>query len=459
MAEIYRKSSMPGAEYEVKDTGQGALYIACVKWGKTYHACYANRLYDMVKRHLPRGIAFTFLCFTEDAAGLVPGITARALPEDLSGWWNKLYLFKNRVFEEQDRVIYFDLDTLITGPLDEIAGYRGDFALLRDFYRTDGYGSGVMCWRAGACDTIWERFEAAGRPEIPGGDQAWIEKVIPGAALLQELFPGMFVSFKVDCRPLPPPGACVVSFHGEPKQDNCGAPWVRDIWKIGGAGKVDEKALGREAERARRMRFAATLVHPWLVPAEAHDKRAMIIGGGASLEQSLDEIRGSEKQMTLFAAGSAAQVLERHHVPMDVHVLMEEGTVAATPPQRYYASTCVPELFAQPDGNITLWNPDEASLTASTTGLCALRIAFALGYRTLHLVGFDGCYESEERRSEEERISDITIDGRTFAVTPWMISQVREFALLADAMVREGAVITVHGDGLIPFLSRKLAQP
>lgn len=52
------------------------------------------------------------------------------------------------------RVLYLDLDTVITGSLDDLAGYSGPFAALSvedmaNERRPDGLNSSVMCWDAG----------------------------------------------------------------------------------------------------------------------------------------------------------------------------------------------------------------------------------------------------------------------------------------------------------------------
>jgi hypothetical protein len=213
--------------------------VACVKWGTMYGPEYVNILHAMVQRHLLD--SFEFHCFTDDDAGLDPDIVVRPLPESLVGWWNKLCLFKSDAFPDGVRVLYLDLDTIITGSLFQISQFRGEFAILRDFYRPRGLGSGVMLWEAGRMNEIWDQFVADDCPELSGGDQAYIEIVahrkwghrIPRKHILQDLFPGTFVSYKAHCSGGDPDHARVVCFHGQPKPHNCGAQWVADHWCIG----------------------------------------------------------------------------------------------------------------------------------------------------------------------------------------------------------------------------------
>ena len=127
------------------------LRIVCLQQG---NYCgrgteYVNVLYDAVSRNLAEGMAGVFECFTDQPEGLAPGIVARPLPAPgAPGWWGKLGLFRAGLWPEGDRVLLFDLDTLIEGAIEELATYAGPFAALEDFYRPGGLQSSVMAWPA-----------------------------------------------------------------------------------------------------------------------------------------------------------------------------------------------------------------------------------------------------------------------------------------------------------------------
>lgn len=203
------------------------LTVACVKAKPAYDHRWVNRLSRMVRENLT--IPHRFVCLTDDASGLQ--CNTKTLPAGLQGWYAKLSLFRPRLFDGP--VLYLDLDVLITGSMNFVASYKGDFAILRDFYRTDGYGSGVMLWTKPQ-PQVWEDWERAGRPPHPLGDQGWMELKVENADRLQDVFPGKFVSYKVDCaeKDCVPDGAAVVSFHGEPKNaDFLPNHWVSRIWR------------------------------------------------------------------------------------------------------------------------------------------------------------------------------------------------------------------------------------
>src|SRR5262245_60699120 len=194
------------------------LVFACVKVGAKYGAHHVNVLADMITRNcdVPHRIGGV----TDDPAGISPNVETSPAPTYLEGWWAKLALFRWSVFEEGDHVVYFDLDTVITGSLKALAEYSGPFAILRDFYRPLGLQSAVMAWEAGTV-AIWQDWVRAGMPRLPGGDQEWVEQCVPDAVRLQDKFPGDFVSYKGHCQGRNgfPRGAKVVCFHGEPKPD------------------------------------------------------------------------------------------------------------------------------------------------------------------------------------------------------------------------------------------------
>ena len=192
-----------------------SVTFVTIKWGIKYAPNYVNILHDMVRRNLPQDFRFSFVCFTDDAAGLLPDIETCPLPLNLTGWWNKLYLFKHGVFADGERIFFLDLDTAITGDLSVFTTYNGTFAILRDFYRPNGLGSGVMLWRGGFGHDIWQTYEDAGRPDM-SGRRSSLDRTLQGAS---RYFAGSFSRHDrelqrkgTSCATLP--SARIVCFHG-----------------------------------------------------------------------------------------------------------------------------------------------------------------------------------------------------------------------------------------------------
>lgn len=177
---------------------------------------YVYRLFNSVPKYLAS--PHKLWCITDDATKIPEWVDPIEADPAVNGWWNKIALFRPGIFPEGEQVLYFDLDTIITGDLTDIAEYRGKFAMLRDFYFKGNLNSGLMSWQAGTLDHIWRTWDRCGRPEfIPGGDQHWIESVQPVADLWQEMLPGQIVSYKADCKNGIPDNARVCCFHGQPR--------------------------------------------------------------------------------------------------------------------------------------------------------------------------------------------------------------------------------------------------
>jgi hypothetical protein len=218
------------------------LTIACVlKSGGIYKPADVGILYRGIVR--AGGADFDrFICLTDMEEGVkalgLGEIETIKLAHNWPGWWSKMELFRD-VFEEGDRIIYFDLDTLCLGNLADIAAVKPRWVMLGDFYRRPpkysriGLASGMMSWIAGDQIDIYKSF--ARNPQqvmdICGraGDQEWIARQNPKADLWENIVPGQVVSYKVHCREsgIMPTGARVVCFHGSPKPFEAPEEWIK----------------------------------------------------------------------------------------------------------------------------------------------------------------------------------------------------------------------------------------
>ena len=102
----------------------------------------------------------------------------------------------------------------------------------------------------------------------------------------------------------------------------------------------------------------------------------------------------------------------------------------------------------------------------STSGLNALALAYALGFRGLELYGFDSSYQGaaghaySQALNDGERVLPVTVRGREFDAAPWMIRQAQEFVKLAPMMANDfGCELRVIGDGMLPFMAHQLSIP
>lgn len=228
------------------------INILCLKWGTKFSPTYVNRLYNAVSRNLT--VPFQFHCLTEDSTDLDSDIVIHPLPHKLpgAGWWQKLYMFSDEV-DIQGRILFFDLDTLITGNIDHLTCRTEPFVCLQDFfYLKENVGSAMMSWESGTLTHLWDDFFKSPNTVIkkfhPHGDQKWIQQQTKDRTYWQLLYPNQFVSFKMHCVTGVPRFAKVICYHGYPSieqshTESCTfhtpqhgqctitpATWVEDYW-------------------------------------------------------------------------------------------------------------------------------------------------------------------------------------------------------------------------------------
>ena len=197
------------------------INIVCLKWGTKFGPEYVNNLYSGILRNTT--VDFRFHCFTDDVTGVRPEILCHDLPKlNITGWWYKLWLFSNELrFDLDERIMFFDLDTLVTGNIDDILNHGCDKNItgLRNFYRPDRFASGLLMWRHGTQTHIWEEFKAdpqRAQQQSPDGDQEWTERCIRGQYdTWQSEFSGIY-SYKQSCSDGLPADARIVCYHGSP---------------------------------------------------------------------------------------------------------------------------------------------------------------------------------------------------------------------------------------------------
>lgn len=253
----------------MSSTESAPVNVVCMKWGTLYGPEYANRLYAMTARNLKR--PFRFVCFTDDHRGLRPEIEVMAIPpikidapfENTP--WRKLALYHPELGDLTGPTLFFDLDLVITGPLDRFFEHPGDYVVIHNWTQPKRIvgNTSVFRFNVGAHADLYELFQS--KPT-----QFWFEKYrIEQTYLSFELdkqgklsyWPAEWcVSFKASCLPggwkfpgillnwvLPsklPETASVCVFHGSPNPDDAlkghwpgawykrlrPATWISNYW-------------------------------------------------------------------------------------------------------------------------------------------------------------------------------------------------------------------------------------
>jgi len=222
--------------------------VVCVlRDGNGFSAEYVRRLCDSVRINWPGNVRFT--CLTSAPVNH-PWVEEIPLEHDWPISWCKMELFRPDLVERLGDFLYFDLDTVICGRLDDIAAV-GVHTMLQSFRWKRRLASGMMFLPAGARPVIWKEWaknparwirvhkwgKANGR--LPG-DQGFIQETwarfgwgdaeapvewrMHGIARWQAMCPGQVFSYKYHVRPkgMVPAGARVVCFHGDPRPHQLG---------------------------------------------------------------------------------------------------------------------------------------------------------------------------------------------------------------------------------------------
>lgn len=207
--------------------------ICVLRSGGEYDASWVEKLQRGVARHLT--IPHRFRCLSD-----VPVACGEPLKHDWPGWWSKIELFRPGVITGP--TLYLDLDTVICGPLDNIAKLSYPFAALRNFHQPDFIGSGVMWFRDGDAvpHSVFAKFAKMPQAYIAHhervqagshlGDQAFIWDTLKGQVpFLTDEFPGI-KSYKYHARSFMPADTSIICFHGLPRLPQVKSPWITQHW-------------------------------------------------------------------------------------------------------------------------------------------------------------------------------------------------------------------------------------
>lgn len=242
--------------------------VLCMKWGTLYGPDYVNVLFNACRANITGN--FTFVCLTDDAAGLNPDITAHPIPDIgcppahwKGGAWPKLSVFVPDLYGLTGRALFIDLDTIICQSLDPF--FEQDAPLLAvggGKYWTDPANNAptanttIFAFDLGAQTQIIDAYQA---DPNAASERFTIEQrfVEHHATAWQPWATGWVLSFKRHLRRpilidrlLPPktpgPEVRLVAFHGLPRPKSLATPdgnwsefphhgrgavpWVQDYW-------------------------------------------------------------------------------------------------------------------------------------------------------------------------------------------------------------------------------------
>lgn len=231
----------------------------------------------------------------------------------------------------------------------------------------------------------------------------------------------------------------------------------------------------------------------WLRACEEHDRHAVLVGGGPSLKHCLAEIKARQNdpntKQDIFALNGAAKFLLSQGIVPDYLVVVDPREqniefVKDFPARAYLlAAQCHPRLFDALEGkDVTtfLMHLDEIAAKKDellpkgtlatpvigpiTCGLTSMSVAACAGYRKIHLYGYDSSDAEGEAHAYAQGLStaeakrlNVFREGKTYSCSFAMFEQASTFPQFARMLADFGAIITVHGTGLLPDIAREMA--
>lgn len=445
------------------------LTVLCV-WSGGFSAEYVTRLQASVRARLRT--PHRFVCLTNES---VPGVECMKPAHDWTGWWGKVEIFNPSL--PFSRVLYIDLSVVITGDITEMAAQEG-VVITKDFYHGTPSQS-VLLYSVGDFAATYADFmsdpelwmQRGDRREAPDfGDQILMNRTpTPHMRYWQDVLPGQLVSYKVDCQSGIPPNARIVKFHGKPKPHDVG--WLEPQY-IESINTSTDVVLAQMRENARRE-------VPRLRPHVPRTTPIAIVGGGPSLEETWQKIPDGAHVMALNGTHDwliHRGVRPKYYVLLDAREHNVRFVANPCKTTEYLISAqCHPSVFDALEGRrVTLWwnlfdgmedipGPDELLIGGgATVGLRAMFIAYTLGYRDIHLFGFDSCYRDDAHHAYKQVSNDgesryvITAAGRQFFCAPWMTKQAQQWMEHASTLIANGCGITTYGDGLIQHIAKHM---
>lgn len=255
--EAHRAAKAAGTYKPIKRSEQTPVDCACVIHGHAYDWTYVDTLYNMLSRNISSGIRLHVYTETERA---VPSHMIKHCLDDWpevsrpkKAWWYKMQLFNTQ--HHAGTLLYFDLDTVITGNLDWVQSLNTRyFWTINDFRYLwkpgfQGINSSMMWWDTRNYSHVWNEFVSHNLQALTRkyhGDQDYLTAALDRRYLKffdhasvqswrwQALDGGM--NFAKRRHNLPntgtiiDPATSVLVFHGSPKPHEIQDPAIKNIW-------------------------------------------------------------------------------------------------------------------------------------------------------------------------------------------------------------------------------------
>ncbi len=215
----------------------------------------------------------------------------------------------------------------------------------------------------------------------------------------------------------------------------------------------------------------------WLKSTPAHDGVAILCGGGPSIKKCTADIALLKKAGgTVFGLNAAAKWLVNESIGVDFQVILDakqESSTLIEPQARYhlFSSQCHPDTIDAVDpilfhmnnvGMEDLLPPERVAQGGYTligggvsVGITSMVLAYAMGYREIHLFGYDSCNEDGATHAYQQDMNqfipacEVDWGDKTYSASMPMKIQAEAFPRFAAELKRAGCTLELYGEGLL----------
>ena len=230
-----------------------------------------------------------------------------------------------------------------------------------------------------------------------------------------------------------------------------------------------------------------------------HNLEAVLVGSAPSIRDQVNKLKSMRKdpKYVFFGIKGGHDFLLQNKIQPDFGLAVdplekihkENFLLKAKACKYFIASQCHPTLFDAlmnrgeeviiwhlATDNLSDWSRDPSSPIfqhylipgGSTSGLRAIVLAFAMGFRVFHLFGYDSClsgrmrkingeiYDAKKKDGTDKAVT-LVVKGKKFVSDPAMASQANEFQELLKSLYQkeDPFVVRGYGEGLIQHIIKE----
>jgi len=233
-----------------------------------------------------------------------------------------------------------------------------------------------------------------------------------------------------------------------------------------------------EEEIERNVRFNSKKYPKWMQLKQPHGRHAVMIGGGGSINDHIDDIKELQKSgATIFGLNAASKWAHNHGIKPDHQVIIDAQEETSTLvdheiDSHLFASRCNPKTTGNAN-NLTIFHMETGTVESflpkdrvdqggyvlvsgdATVGNCSLCVAYTQGYREFHVFGYDSSHREGKSHAYQQRMNnnmptmEIEHGGKKYISSIAMSKQPESFLVHTKALEEAGCKFHVYGDGLL----------